>query len=109
VWRDDLYPGTENKTLLAEFNTTLPLRTKPKTLSALSSFPWPRNSYQPSTIKSPMQTLSSKDMSLLQGGFAPLVPDPSFAGLSNQTREILRYFMDQAMRTLLTNHTGIVD
>ena len=56
-----------------------------------------------------MQTLSSKDMSLLQGGFAPLVPDPSFAELSHQTWEIMRNLMDQAMRTLLTNHTGIVD
>ena len=61
------------------------------------------------TIKSPMQTLSSEDMSLLQGGFAPLVPDPSFAELSHQTWEIMRNLMDQAMRTLLTNHTGIVD
>jgi hypothetical protein len=56
-----------------------------------------------------MQTLSSNDMYLLQGGFAPLVPDPSFPGLSNQTREIMRYFMDQAMRTLVANHPGIAD
>ena len=56
-----------------------------------------------------MQTLSSKDMSLLQGGFAPLVPDPSLAGLSNQTREIMRYLMDLAMRPLVANHPGIAD
>jgi hypothetical protein len=56
-----------------------------------------------------MQTLSSKDLSLLQGGFAPLVPDPSFAELSHQTWEIMRYLMDQAMRTLIANHPGIAD
>jgi hypothetical protein len=56
-----------------------------------------------------MQTLSSKDMYLLQGGFAPLAPDPSFLGLPNPTREIMRYLMDRAMRTLITNHHGIAD
>jgi hypothetical protein len=53
-----------------------------------------------------MQTLSSKDMYLLQGGFAPLVPDPSFPELSCPTREILRLFTDLAMRTLVANHAG---
>jgi hypothetical protein len=56
-----------------------------------------------------MQTLSSKDLYLLRGGFAPLMPDPSFLGLSDQTRKIMRYFMDQATRTLIANHPGIAD
>jgi hypothetical protein len=56
-----------------------------------------------------MQTLSSKDMYLLQGGFAPLVPDPSFPELSYQTREIMRYLTDLAMRALVANHPGIAD
>ena len=54
-----------------------------------------------------MQTLSSKDMYLLQGGFAPLVPDPSLPGLSNQTWEIMRYLADLAMQALITHHPGI--
>ena len=48
-------------------------------------------------------------MSLLRGGFAPLMPDPFLPEFAIQTRDIMRYLMDQAMRTMLTNHIGIVD
>jgi len=46
-------------------------------------------------------------MYLLQGGFAPLVPDPSLPGLSNQTLEIMRYLKDLAMHALIAQHPGI--
>ena len=37
------------------------------------------------------------------------MPDPFLPEFAIQTRDIIRYLMDQAMRIMLTNHIGIVD
>ena len=81
---------TENITLPAEFNPTLPPPcSSGSTSHAICHFPWPRNSHQPSTIMSSMETLSSKDMYLIQGGSAPALPDPPFPVSSNEIRDIM--------------------
>ncbi|MGA2445005.1 MAG: hypothetical protein ABSG50_06195 [Opitutaceae bacterium] len=56
-----------------------------------------------------MKTLSSKDMYLIQGGYAPALPDPPFPDPSNEARDIMRYFMNLAMRALITHHPGIAE
>ena len=58
---------------------------------------------------SSMKTLSSKDMYLIQGGYAPLLPDPPFPDPSNEIQDIMRYFLNLAMRALVAHHPGIAE
>ena len=72
-------------------------------------FPWPRNSHQSSTLSLPMKEIPSEEMSMLQGGFAPLAPDPPLPGPSGDLEDELRALQDYWNHLLVANHRGYAD
>jgi hypothetical protein len=56
-----------------------------------------------------MKEISSAEMSMLQGGFAPLAPNPPFPGASSNLESIMRALMNAWPNPLLGNHLGYAD
>ena len=55
-----------------------------------------------------MKEIPSEEMSMLQGGFAPLAPDPPLPGPSGDLEDELRALQDYWNHLLVANHRQIM-
>jgi hypothetical protein len=56
-----------------------------------------------------MKEISSAEMSMLQGGFAPLAPNPPLPGSSTNLESTMRALMNIRPDPLVGNHLGYAD
>ena len=56
-----------------------------------------------------MKEISSEEMSMLKGGFAPLAPDPPLPNPSGNPENIIRTFMNLWPNALAVGHLECAD